>query len=234
MRIEQRNSLRLQWMMVAFRWPFRWRCLSNIRRIFGIEYRETADREIKRALDVAHEHALKVFETIDGACREMAKIVRDVPDADIVPRERSWLLRLKQLVASLPQVKSASISDAKGHAHVEQPGHPSTGIDFSDRDYFRAHVAGDVGTYIGEALKPRPPYQGATFFGVSRRRPGENGSFTGVLQASGLRNISSCSPGSAASPAATSRSAGRTAPCWRVSRSSIATSASTAPDRSDN
>src|SRR6266700_1277850 len=78
-----------------------------------VSINETADREIERALDVAHEHALKVFETIDNS------LVTPAPD-----------------------------------------------IDFSDRDYFKAHVTGDVGTYIGEALKPRPPYQGAGFFGV--------------------------------------------------------------------
>src|SRR5437868_1203601 len=37
-----------------------------------------------------------------------------------------------------------------------------------------------------EALKPRPPYQGAAFFGVSRRRENEDGSFAGVIQASVL------------------------------------------------
>ena len=63
---------------------------------------------------------------------------------------------------------------------------PAPEIDFSDRDYFKAHVAGDIGTYIGDALKPRPPYQGAAFFGVSRRRPSEDGSFAGVIQASVL------------------------------------------------
>ena len=61
---------------------------------------------------------------------------------------------------------------------------PAPAINFSDRDYFSAHTAGDIGTYIGEALTPRPPYQGAAFFGVSRRRPSEDGSFAGVLQAS--------------------------------------------------
>jgi two-component system, NtrC family, sensor kinase len=63
---------------------------------------------------------------------------------------------------------------------------PPPEIDFSDRDYFKAHVAADIGTYIGDALTPRPPYQGAPFFGVSRRRPSEDGSFAGVIQASVL------------------------------------------------
>ena len=184
MRIEQRNSLRLlQWMMVAsLALPLALFVFASA--VSWVSIRETADREIERALDVAHEHALKVFETIDRSLSEMAEIVRDVPDADIVAREQMLHLRLKQLVASLPQVKSTWIFDAKGHALVNSLVVPAPEIDFSDRDYFKAHAASDIGTYIGEALKPRPPYQGAAFFGVSRRRPSEDGSFAGVLQAS--------------------------------------------------
>jgi signal transduction histidine kinase/CheY-like chemotaxis protein len=183
-RIEQRNSLRLlQWMMVAsLALPLALFVFASA--VSWLSIHETADREIERSLDVAHEHALKVFETIDRSLSEMAEIVRDVPDADIVAREQLLHLRLKQLVASLPQVKSAWIFDAKGHALVNSLVVPAPGIDFSDRDYFNAHAASDIGTYIGEALKPRPPYLGATFFGVSRRRPSEDGSFAGVLQAS--------------------------------------------------
>jgi two-component system NtrC family sensor kinase len=180
----QRNSLRLlQWMMVAsLALPLALFVFASA--VSWVSIRETADREIERALDVAHEHALKVFETIDRSLSEIAEIIRGVPDADIVAREQTLHLRLKQLVASLPQVKSAWIFDAKGHALVNSLVVPPPDIEFSDRDYFSAHVAGDIGTYIGEALKPRPPYQGAAFFGVSRRRPSENGSFAGVLQAS--------------------------------------------------
>ena len=184
MQTAQRNSLRLlQWMMVAsLALPLALFIFTSV--VSWISIRETADREIERALDVAHEHALKVFETIDRSLSEMAEIIRDVPDADIVAREQSLHLRLKQLVASLPQVKSAWIFDARGHALVNSLTVPAPDIDFSDRDYFKAHTAGDIGTYVGEALTPRPPYQGAPFFGVSRRRPREDGGFAGVLQAS--------------------------------------------------
>ncbi len=44
---------------------------------------ETADREIERTLDVAHEHALKVFETIDRSLSEINEMVRGIPDAGI-------------------------------------------------------------------------------------------------------------------------------------------------------
>src|SRR5437879_373418 len=151
-----------------------------------VSVNETADREIERTLDVAHEHALKVFETIDRSLSEIAEIVRGIPDAGIVSREETLHLRLKQLADSLPQVKSAWIFDAKGHALVNSLVVPAPEIDFSDRDYFKAHVDRDIGTYIGEALKPRPPHQGAAFFGVSRRRTNEDGSFGRVIQASVL------------------------------------------------
>jgi two-component system NtrC family sensor kinase len=180
----QRNSLRLlQWMMVAsLALPLALFAFASA--ISWISIHQTADREIERALDVAHEHALKVFETIDRSLSEIAEIIRGVADADIVAREPALHLRLKQLVASLPQVKSAWVFDARGHALVNSLMSPAPEIDFSDRDYFKAHLAGDNGTYIGEALLPRPPYQGSPFFGVSRRRPHDEGDFTGVIQAS--------------------------------------------------
>jgi two-component system NtrC family sensor kinase len=146
----------------------------------------TADREIERSLNVVHEHALKVFETIDRSLSEIAEIVKGIPDAGITSREEALHLRLKQLADALPQLKSAWIFDARGHALVNSIVVPAPDIDFSDRDYFQAHVAGDIGTYIGIALTPRPPYQGAPFFGVSRRRSNEDGSFAGVIQASVL------------------------------------------------
>src|SRR5258708_24247332 len=173
----------LQWMMAAsLALPLALFVFASA--VSWVSTNQTADREIERALDVAHEHALKVFETIDRSLSEIAEIVHGIPDAGITSREETLHVRLKQLADSLPQVKSTWIFDAKGHALANSLVVPAPDIDFSDRDYFSAHVDRRVGTYIGEALKPRPPYQGAAFFGVSRRRKNEDGSFGGVLQAS--------------------------------------------------
>jgi len=182
----QRNSLRLlQWMMAAsLALPLALFVFAST--VSWISINETADREIERSLDVVHEHALKVFETIDRSLSEIGEIIRGIPDAGIISREEALHQRLKQLAESLPQVKSAWVFDAKGRALVNSLMVPAPDIDFSDRDYFKAHVAGDIGTYIGPALKPRPPYQGAPFFGFSRRRQTEDGSFAGVIQASVL------------------------------------------------
>jgi hypothetical protein len=222
----QRNSLRLlQWMMVAsLALPLALFIFASA--VSWVSIRETADREIERALDVAHEHALKVFETIDRSLSEIAEIVRDVPDADIVTREQLLHLRLKQLVASLPQVKSAWVFDARGHALVNSLVVPAPEVDFSDRDYFKVHMASDIGTYIGEALKPRP----SASAGGARARTAAS---PACCRRPYSRNISRITtPESAVSQAATSRSAARTAPCWHVSPPSIATSASTPRVRS--
>ncbi len=154
--------------------------------ISWISTHDTADREIRRNVDVAHEHALKVFETIDRSLSEINEMVRGIPDDGIKSRQEALHLRLKQLVISLPQMKSAWIFDAKGRALVNSLVLPAPSIDFSDRDYFKAHIDKDIGIFIGGDLTPRPPYQGAAFFGVSRRRQTADGSFAGVLQASVL------------------------------------------------
>lgn len=148
--------------------------------------RDIADREIERTLDVAHEHALKVFETIDRSLAELNEVVRGLPDDVIVSREPALHRRLKRLADSLPQLKSAWIFDADGKALVNSLVSPPPELSFADRDYFYAHIDQSIGTFIGTALTPRPPYQGARFFGVSRRRDSDDGKFIGVIQASVL------------------------------------------------
>ena len=182
----QRNSLRLlQWMMAASL------ALPVALFVFAstVSYNSTlenADREIERTLDVAHEHALKVFETIDRSLAEINEVVRDLPDDVIRSREGALHKRLKQLTDALPQLKSAWIFDANGKSLVNSLASPPPELSFADRDYFYAHVDQSIGTFIGTTLTPRQPYQGARFFGVSRRRSTEDGSFTGVIQASVL------------------------------------------------
>ena len=182
----QRNSLKLlQWMMAA--------SLALPIALFAIaatisytSTKDIADREIERTLDVAHEHALKVFETIDRSLAELNEVVRGLPDEVIRSREPALHRRLKRLTDALPQLKSAWIFDANGKSLVNSLASPPPDLSFADRDYFYAHVDQSIGTFVGAALTPRPPYQGARFFGMSRRREADDGSFIGVIQASVL------------------------------------------------
>ncbi|MBB4363264.1 MULTISPECIES: hybrid sensor histidine kinase/response regulator [unclassified Bradyrhizobium] len=182
----QRNSLRLlQWMMAAsLALPVALFIITSA--ISYTSTRDIADREIERTLDVVHEHALKVFETIDRSLAELNEVVRGLPDDVIRAREPALHRRLKRLTDSLPQLKSAWIFDADGRALVNSLASPPPELRFADRDYFYAHVDQTIGSFIGTALTPRPPYQGARFFGMSRRRDSDDGSFIGVIQASVL------------------------------------------------
>ncbi|MBR0719487.1 hybrid sensor histidine kinase/response regulator [Bradyrhizobium liaoningense] len=181
-----RNSLRLlQWMMAAsLALPIALFAIASA--ISYTSTNEIADREIERTLDVAHEHALKVFETIDRSLAELNEVVHGIPDEAIRSREAALHLRLKRLSDSLPQLKSAWVFDAQGKPLVNSIISPVPQVSFADRDYFNAHVDHNVGTFIGVPLTPRQPYQGARFFGVSRRRDSDDGSFIGVIQASVL------------------------------------------------
>jgi two-component system NtrC family sensor kinase len=143
-----------------------------------------ADRQIDRTRDVVTEHALKVFESVERSIAEINEVVRDMPDERIAANEENLHRRLARLADSSEQIKSVWIFDRTGHALVNSLAYPAPSIDFTDRDYFKAHVDRDIGVYIGEVLRPRPPYGGAPFFGISRRRSSPDGSFNGVIQAS--------------------------------------------------
>src|ERR1700686_3751028 len=152
---EQPHSLKLlQWMMAAsLALPIALFVFAAA--ISFSSTHDTADRQIERTLDVAHEHALKVFETIDRSLSEINEIIRGIPDARIKSREETLHLGLKRLADSLPQMKSAWIFDAQGRALVNSLVLPAPGVDFSDRDYFKAHIDRDIGIFIGNALTPR-------------------------------------------------------------------------------
>src|SRR6202012_759815 len=159
---EQRKSLRLlQWMMAAsLALPLALFVFASI--VSYVSIQQTADREIERTLDVAHEHPLKVFETIDRSLSEINEMTRGIPDDEIKRREQQFHDRLKLLVEALPQMKSAWIFDAHGRALVNTLEFPAPNIDSTDRDYFNAlakdqapgqvasQSTGDGGLFIGQ------------------------------------------------------------------------------------
>jgi two-component system, NtrC family, sensor kinase len=140
------------------------------------------DRQVLRARDVAQEHAIKVFETIDRTVALMEEIASRTPAVD----EDRLHERFKTIVAGLPQIKSAWVFGRDGLSIANSLVSPSPRVDFSDRDYFRAHIDKDAGLFVGQVLDPRPPYGGERFFSISRRRNAADGSFAGVIQISTL------------------------------------------------
>ncbi|MBI5130128.1 MAG: response regulator [Rhodopseudomonas palustris] len=147
---------------------------------------DSADRQIDKTRDIVTEHALKIFESVERSIAETGEIIRGMTDDQIRASEGVLHERLKRLADSSEQIKSMWIFDKNGRTLVNSLLDPSSPADFSDRDYFKAHVGNDIGLFVGRTLKPRAPYGGAPFFGVSVRRTAADGSFAGVIQTSVL------------------------------------------------
>jgi two-component system NtrC family sensor kinase len=141
-----------------------------------------ADERIERSLDILHEHALKVFQTVDRAIAEVEEVVRGLPDAAIKSDQQRLHLRFKQIVEAVPQVQAIIVVDRDGSPLVSsaQPTVPPDAT-ARDRAYFQAHAAGGSGTMISGLLTPRWGALGSRFFNLSRERPSADGSFNGII-----------------------------------------------------
>ncbi|MEA2905721.1 MAG: two-component system, NtrC family, sensor kinase [Alphaproteobacteria bacterium] len=149
-----------------------------------LSYRHTyelADDRIERSLDIVHEHALKVFQTVERAIAEIDEVLRGLSDDDIRAQEQRLHERFRQIVAALPQIQAIVVVDREGRRQVASMLYPvPRDPTVSDRSFFRAHVDANVGTYVSEVLVPRSPAIGKNFFNLSRRRTAADGSFNGV------------------------------------------------------
>jgi two-component system, NtrC family, sensor kinase len=141
-----------------------------------------ADERIDRSLDILHEHALKVLQTVERTFAETDEIVRDMSDDDIRRNETRLHFRLERIVKALPQLQGIAIIDRDGHPLVSANTLPvPRNLDFSDRDYFQAQRNGSAGTYVSTIHSPRMRGIGSYFFALSQRRPSDDGTFRGVV-----------------------------------------------------
>jgi two-component system NtrC family sensor kinase len=141
-----------------------------------------ADERIERSLDILHEHALKVFQTVERAMAEVQEILRGYSDEEALAQQPRLHARLRQIVAAMPQVQAMIVIDRNGHSIASSSLLPiDTGVEFSDREYFRVHSREDIGTHVSGVLSPRLPGFAANFFNLSRRRESADGSFNGII-----------------------------------------------------
>jgi two-component system NtrC family sensor kinase len=138
-----------------------------------------ADEHLETNLSILQEHALKVFETIERSIAEVDEVIDDYSDDDLIKREPDLHVRLGRIAATLPQVQSISIVGANGQLRVSTLSSPPDTADRSERDYFKALAASDLGTYIGQVLKT--PAGTRPYFNVARRRHIPTGDFSGVI-----------------------------------------------------
>jgi two-component system NtrC family sensor kinase len=141
------------------------------------------DERLARSLDVQEEEAQKTFELVDLALSTVNDQVAGMSDADI-RRDASRLhLALQKLASQIPAIQSIWIFDSDGRTLVSSWIDPPPDQSFSDRDFFQAHVNGEVGTYYGQVYKSM--FNAQPFFTVSRGLI-RDGKFIGVLEISVL------------------------------------------------
>jgi two-component system, NtrC family, sensor kinase len=151
-----------------------------------INYRDTiahADEQLTASLNILSEHASKVFQSVDLATTSVNAIVGDLSDEQIEARQGALHSQLNKLEKALATVDAIFIADRNGHALASSaifPLPPDTSV--ADRDYFQAQAERNAGTYVGAVLESRATKE--RFFGVSRRRPADDGQFTGIIMIS--------------------------------------------------
>ncbi|HEX3339286.1 MAG TPA: ATP-binding protein [Pseudolabrys sp.] len=151
-----------------------------------INYRDTiahADEQLTASLNILSEHASKVFQSVDLAVTSVDAIVGDLSDEQIKARQEALHYQLSKLEKALATVDAIFIADRNGRPLVSSaifPLPPETSV--ADRDYFQAQAERNAGTYVGAILRSRATNE--RFFGVSRRRPADDGQFTGIIMIS--------------------------------------------------
>jgi signal transduction histidine kinase/ActR/RegA family two-component response regulator len=171
----------LRWMLVsAVLVPaglFAYLAVSTYRNSFTL-----ADERIERSLDVVGEQVAKVFQSLNVTFDGIEAITRDQTDEQI-HSSKTLHRQLNKMAKALSAVNEIWLIDRGGHPLATSfDGSLPPDLNLSDRDYFRADVDEDPGTYVGRVLIPR--VENAPFFAVSRRRVDPEGAFAGVVMIS--------------------------------------------------
>jgi signal transduction histidine kinase/CheY-like chemotaxis protein len=156
-----------------------------------ISYQDTiahADEQLTASLNILSEHASKVFQSVDLAVTSVDAIAGDLSDEQIKARQEALHSQMNKLEKALATVDAIFIADRNGLALVSSavfPLPPDTSV--ADRDYFQAQAERNAGTYVGAVLESRATKE--RFFGVSRRRPADDGQFTGIIMISVMPKV---------------------------------------------
>ncbi len=145
-------------------------------------FHQVADERIERSVDILHEHALKVFQTVELTFGQVDEILRGMSDDDIRGNEQRLHERLKRILRELPQLQGMAIVDRNGRALISGSLSPvRSDLDLTTRPYFEVHAKGERGTAVSAMMEPMLGGIGTPFFSVSRPRLAIDGAFNGVV-----------------------------------------------------
>ena len=146
---------------------------------------EFADARLRmdRAARIEQEHALKLFETNEMLLQRMLDLLGNATDAELLARSQALHDRLQRMAVDLPQVQGLFTHGADGRSLGNSRVHPPPrDIDYSDREWYRAHRSGGVPVFVTQQIVSR--VSGERVFDMSRRREFADGSFAGSVHVS--------------------------------------------------
>ncbi len=150
-----------------------------------VSYRDThaaADERIDRLLDVQQEQALRVFQTIDRTFAEVDEVVRGMSDEQIRAAQVSLHPRLERIAGVMPELQAIVLIGRDGTPMASSAlASVKAESNFSDRDYFKAQIDKDAGTFVSEVRTPNLSSVGNDFFDLSHRLESPDGTFNGVI-----------------------------------------------------
>jgi two-component system, NtrC family, sensor kinase len=141
------------------------------------------DERLARSLDVEQEEAQRTFQLVDLALNSVKDLIVGMSAGDIRNDEKRLHLLLQKLDAQIPLIQSIWIYDKDGRTLVSSRAEPAPEDSIAGRDFFRAHLNGDGGTYYGQVYESR--FGAQPFFTVSQGLV-HDGAFLGVLEVSVL------------------------------------------------
>jgi signal transduction histidine kinase len=137
---------------------------------------------VSRSLRVAHEHASKVLGSAEALQDRVFDLVNGHDPAQLRANEASLHETLAARVRNQQQIQSIWIIGADGKPIATSRFLPAPAIDYSDREYFRLHRAGNMGRYLSEPFTTRTT--GERIVDLSMRFNAPDGSFGGVINVS--------------------------------------------------
>jgi two-component system, NtrC family, sensor kinase len=142
-----------------------------------------ADERLLRSLDVQQEAATKTFELINLTMSNASDLVADMAAGDIRQNGERLHQQFKKYSDAVEVIQSIWIYGIDGRPLVSSSVYPPPSQSYADRDFFVAHVKGDVGLYFGQVYPSS--FNNEPFFTISRRLA-RDGEFIGVLEVSVL------------------------------------------------
>jgi len=141
-----------------------------------------ATTKLDRSARVAHEHALKLFDTNEMLLQRMLDLLGERGSSDLLDDAQLVHLRLARMADRLPQVQGLFVMGADARMLASsRVVPPRRDIDYTDRDWYQAHSKGDAGVFFTRQIVSRAT--GERAFDMSRRRE-VRGRFEGTVHVS--------------------------------------------------